>query len=49
MTVVVCALRTMYVDEESYQFGSGAIESGLNNPFRCEAGVEGHDDLAYER
>lgn len=43
----MCA-RTTYVDEETFRFTSEAIESGLDNPFRCEACEEEYDDLAYE-
>ena len=31
----ICA-REMYVDEETYRFGSDEMSSGLDNPFRCE-------------
>ena len=31
----ICA-REMYVDEETYRFGSNEMSSGLDNPFRCE-------------
>ena len=43
----MCA-RTVYVNEETYRFASEAIESGLDNPFRCEVCAEEYDDLAYE-
>jgi hypothetical protein len=43
----MCA-KAIYVDDETYQFGSEAIESGLDNPFRCETCAEEYDDLAYE-
>ncbi|HKY26762.1 MAG TPA: hypothetical protein VJM12_02325 [Pyrinomonadaceae bacterium] len=43
----MCA-RAVYVDEETYQFVSDAIKSGLDNPFRCEICEEEYDDLAYE-
>ena len=43
----MCA-RTVYVDEETYRFASEAIESGLDNPFRCEVCAEEYDDLVYE-
>jgi hypothetical protein len=43
----MCA-RAVYVDEETYRFVSEAIESGLDNPFRCEVCAEEYDDLAYE-
>jgi uncharacterized protein YlaI len=44
---VMCA-RTVYVDEETYRFASDALESGFDNPFRCEACSDEYDDLAYE-
>jgi hypothetical protein len=40
--------RATYVDEETFRFVSEAIESGLDNPFRCEVCEEEYDDLAYE-
>ena len=43
----MCA-RAVYVDEETFRFVSEAIESGLDNPFRCEICEEEYDDLAYE-
>ena len=43
----MCA-RTVFVDEETYRFASDAINSGLDNPFRCEICAEEYDDLAYE-
>ncbi len=42
----VCA-RPVYVDEETYRSGSDKINSGLENPFRCEICEEEYDDLAY--
>jgi hypothetical protein len=47
---VRCAMcaRTVYVDEETFDFASEAIESGLDNPFRCEVCAEEYDDLVYE-
>jgi hypothetical protein len=44
----MCA-RIAYVDEETFRCVSEAIESGLDNPFRCEVCEEEYDDLAYER
>jgi hypothetical protein len=44
----MCA-RPGYVDEETFRSVSEAIESGLDNPFRCEVCEEEYDDLAYER
>ena len=43
----MCA-RAVYVDDETHRFVSKAIESGLDNPFRCEVCAEEYDDLAYE-
>ena len=40
--------RSVYVDEETLDFVRDAIESGLDDPFRCEACQEEYDDLAYE-
>lgn len=42
----MCA-RTTYVDEETFRLVSEAIESGLENPFRCEVCEEEYDDDAY--
>lgn len=44
----ICA-RPVYVDEETYRFGSDEIKSGLDNPFRCENCEDDYDDLAYQR
>ena len=43
----MCA-REFYIDEETFRSMSEAIESGLDNPFRCEICAEEYDDLAYE-
>ena len=43
----MCA-TAVFVDEETYRFASEAINSGLDNPFRCEVCSEEYDDLAYE-
>jgi len=43
----MCA-RSVEVDDESYRFVSDAINSGLDNPFKCEVCEEEYDDLAYE-
>lgn len=43
----MCA-REVYVDEETFRFVSEAIDSGLDNPFRCEICAAEYDDLAYE-
>ena len=43
----MCA-RTINVDDETYHFGIEAIDSGLDNPFRCEVCAEEYDDLSYE-
>jgi len=42
----ICA-RPVYVDEETYRFGSDEIKSGLDNPFRCENCEDEYDDPAY--
>jgi hypothetical protein len=44
----ICA-RPVYVDEETYRFGSDEIKSGLDNPFRCEICEDDDEDLAYKR
>jgi len=43
----MCA-RAVDVDEETYRFVSEAVDSGLDNPFRCEICAEEYDDLVYE-
>jgi len=43
----MCA-RELYVDEEGYRLYMESINSGLDNPFRCEVCNEEYDDLAYE-
>ena len=43
----MCA-KELYVDDEGYRLYMEAINSGLDNPFRCEACNEEYDDLAYE-
>jgi len=43
----VCA-KPVYVDEETFCFTREAIESGLDNPFRCEHCAEEYDDLVFE-
>jgi len=43
----MCA-REIYVDDETYSFANKAMESGLDNPFRCEVCAEEYDDLVYE-
>jgi hypothetical protein len=40
--------RSFYVDEETYRYNSEAIESGLDDPYRCEICAEEYDDLAFE-
>ena len=42
----MCA-REVYVNDKTYRNGSEAIESGLDNPFRCEVCAEEYDDLVY--
>jgi len=43
----MCA-RAVEVDDATYRFVSDAINSGLDNPFKCEVCEEEYDDLAYE-
>ena len=43
----ICA-RPVYVDKETYCFNSDEINSGLENPFRCEICEAKKDDLAYQ-
>ena len=43
----MCA-KELYVDHEGYRLYMEAINSGLDNPFRCEVCNEEYDDLAYE-
>ena len=38
----MCARET-YVDEETFESGTEAMESGLENPFRCEVCEEEYD------
>ncbi|HEX7333647.1 MAG TPA: hypothetical protein VF290_19255 [Pyrinomonadaceae bacterium] len=42
----MCA-RELFVDDEGYRLYTQALNSGLDNPFRCEV-CEEYDDLAYE-
>ena len=42
-----CA-RPVYVDEETYRYGSDEMKLGGDNPFRCENCDEEYDDPAYE-
>lgn len=44
----ICA-RPFFVDEETSRLGSDEIDSGGDNPFRCEMCEEEYDDVAYER
>ncbi len=43
----MCA-RAVYVNGETYRFVSEAIDSGLENPFRCEVCAEEYGDLACD-
>ena len=43
----MCA-RELFVDDEGYRLYMEALNSGLDNPFRCEVCDEEYDDLAYE-
>ena len=40
----ICA-REVCVEEEIYRLGSHAMDSGLDNPFRCEVCAEEFDDF----
>ncbi len=40
--------RIIYVEEETFNFASDAIEAGLDNPFRCALCKVEYDDLVYE-
>jgi hypothetical protein len=40
--------RPFYVDDETYRDAGEAIESGLDDPYRCEVCAEEYDDLVYE-
>lgn len=43
----MCA-REIFVDEATYLASKEAVDSGLDNPFRCVVCAEEYDDLAYE-
>jgi len=43
----MCA-REFYVDDEGYRRYREVIDSGLDNPFRCDTCSDEYDDLAYE-
>lgn len=43
----MCA-RELYVDDEGYRLYMEAINTGLDNPFRCDVCNEEYDDLVYE-
>jgi hypothetical protein len=43
----ICA-REVSVDDEIYRFGSDAMDSGQDNPFRCEVCSEEYDYLEYQ-
>ena len=42
----ICA-REVSVDDETYRFGTDAMDSGQDNPFRCEVCAEEYDDLQH--
>lgn len=44
----MCATE-LYVDDEGYRLYMEAMNTDLDNPFRCEVCSEEYDDLAYER
>ena len=43
----ICATE-IYVDDEGYRLYMEALNSGLDNPFRCEVCNDEYDDLVYE-
>ena len=43
----MCA-KEIYVEGEGYRLYMEAINSGLDNPFRCEVCSEEYDDLAWD-
>ena len=43
----MCA-REVYVDDQTYRLGSDAMNSGSDNPFRCEVCFDEYDELTYE-
>ena len=43
----MCA-RELYVDAEGYGLYCEALNSGLENPFRCEVCSEDYDDFPYQ-
>ena len=43
----MCA-KELYVDDDGYRLYMEAMNSGLDNPFRCEVCNEEYDDLVYE-
>ena len=40
--------RAFYVDDETYRCAEDAIESGLDDPYRCEVCAEEFDDFSAE-
>ena len=40
--------KIIYVEEQTFSFVSEAVESGLDDPFRCALCKEEYDDLVYE-
>ena len=40
--------KIIYVDEATFSFVSEAINSGLDDPFRCEICNEEHEDLVHK-
>jgi translation initiation factor 2 gamma subunit (eIF-2gamma) len=37
-----------YVDEGVYAFAKEGMETGLDNPFKCETCEQEYDELSYE-
>jgi hypothetical protein len=40
--------ETFYVDEDVYAFAKEGMETGLDNPFKCETCEREYDELSYE-
>lgn len=43
----MCA-KELFVDDDGYRLYMEALNSGLDNPFRCEVCNQEYDDLVYE-
>jgi hypothetical protein len=40
--------KIFYVDESIYAFAKEGMETGLDNPFKCETCEQEYDELSYE-